>query len=269
VGHASGTCSSRVAARSRRKLLFARLQRPATRGGGSGVRGKLERAREPAPKVPVITAGHRRIAVALVGDTVCWWTGPHRAARAGVRGDPCRLAILGLEFAWARRWASQGQGALGTSRGVLQDGQQRAHRPARNRPCRRVPVSGYGGLVPFVVAVLGIRAARRELRALARGRCSAYGAVILSLLGAVALVLLLDAAGADARIGPCSPACFRRSRRCGRRCLLRRYATRSRCLVVAFRRLLAVRAPRAGAPRLLPEPYLGLRRNLTLVCAPC
>jgi hypothetical protein len=56
---------------------------------------------------------------------------------------------------------------------------------------------GYGGLVPFAAAVIGIVLLDGEMRALAARALLAYGAVILSFLGAVHWGLVLARPAAD------------------------------------------------------------------------
>jgi hypothetical protein len=125
-------------------------------------------------------------------------------------------------------------------------------------------VLGYGGLVPFVVAVLGIALLDGELRALAARALLAYGAVILSFLGAVHWGLLLERPVPDAPnrlLAGLLPALA------GWVALLLPVRYGLALLVVAFGAFWLYEHRVLGA-RLLPEPYLGLRRNLTLgVCA--
>jgi hypothetical protein len=123
---------------------------------------------------------------------------------------------------------------------------------------------GYGGLLPFVAAVLGIALLDGELRAFAARSLLAYGAVILSFLGAVHWGLLLARPVSDAPprlLAGVLPALA------GWVALLLPQRYGLALLVVAFGAFWLYEHRVLGA-RLLPESYLGLRRNLTLgVCA--
>lgn len=123
---------------------------------------------------------------------------------------------------------------------------------------------GYGGLVPFVAAVLGIALFDGELRALAARALLAYGAVILSFLGAVHWGLLLARPVADAPprlLAGVLPALA------GWVALLLPQRYGLALLVVAFGAFWLYEHRMLGE-KLLPASYLGLRRNLTLgVCS--
>lgn len=123
---------------------------------------------------------------------------------------------------------------------------------------------GYGGLVPFVAAVLGIAVLDGELRALAAQALRAYGAVILSFLGAVHWGLLLARPVPDAPIRLLAgvlPALA------GWVALLLPERYGLTLLVVAFGAFWLYEH-RVLCASLLPAPYLALRRNLTLgVCS--
>ena len=111
---------------------------------------------------------------------------------------------------------------------------------------------GYAGLVPFAAGALGIVLLGDELRVFAARAVVAYGAVILSFVGAVHWGLLLAAvlpsvAGWAALL------------------LVPRHGLA--LLVVSFGLFWLYEHRRLGA-RFLPAAYLVLRRNLTLaVCA--
>jgi hypothetical protein len=123
---------------------------------------------------------------------------------------------------------------------------------------------GYGGLVPFVAAVLGIALLEGEPRAFAARALLAYGAVILSFLGAVHWGLLLARPASDAPrrlLAGVLPALA------GWVALLLPQRYGLALLVVSFGAFWLYEHRMLGA-RLLPVPYLGLRRNLTLgVCS--
>jgi len=123
---------------------------------------------------------------------------------------------------------------------------------------------GYAGLLPFVACVLGMALLEGESRVLAVRALVAYGAVILSFLGAVHWGVLL-----------CQPEAAARARLvigvlpslAGWVALLlpERYALA--LLVVAFGGFWLYEHRVAGTA-LLPPGYLDLRRHLSLaVCA--
>lgn len=138
--------------------------------------------------------------------------------------------------------------------------------PARPDPSLPSGASalGYGGLVPFVAAVLGIALLDGDLQLFAARALRAYGAVILSFLGAVhwGLLLARPVSGTARRLlAGVLPALA------GWVALLLPERYGLALLVVAFGAFWLYEHRVLGA-RLLPEPYLGLRRNLTLgVCA--
>jgi len=119
---------------------------------------------------------------------------------------------------------------------------------------------GYGGLVPFAAAVLGVVLLDGEPRALASRALLAYGAVILSFLGAVHWGLVLAKPSSDS----------------GRRLLVGVLPSLAGwiALLLPARLGLALLIVAFGAfwlyehrvlgERFLPAPYLGLRRSLTL-----
>lgn len=123
---------------------------------------------------------------------------------------------------------------------------------------------GYGGLVPFVAAVLGIALLDGEPRAMAARALLAYGAVILSFLGAVHWGLLLARPSADAArrlLAGVLPSLA------GWIALLLPVRFGLTLLVVAFGALWLYEHRVLGV-KFLPEAYLVLRRNLTLgVCS--
>ena len=123
---------------------------------------------------------------------------------------------------------------------------------------------GYGGLVPFVAAVLGIALLDGEQRALAVRALLAYGAVILSFLGAVHWGLVLARPPADAArrlLAGVLPALA------GWVALLLPARFGLALLVVAFGAFWLYEHRVLGEKR-LPASYLGLRRSLTLgACA--
>ena len=123
---------------------------------------------------------------------------------------------------------------------------------------------GYGGLVPFVAAVLGIALLDGEPRAMAARALLAYGAVILSFLGAVHWGLLLARSLPDVPIRLLAGVLPSLA---GWIALLLPERHGLALLVVAFGAFWLYEHRMLGT-RLLPEPYLGLRRNLTLgVCS--
>jgi len=123
---------------------------------------------------------------------------------------------------------------------------------------------GYGGLVPFVAAVLGIALLEGEARAYAARALLAYGAVILSFLGAVHWGLLLTRSLPDVPVRLFAGVLPSLA---GWIALLLPERYGLALLVVAFGAFWLYEHRMLGA-RLLPEPYLALRRNLTLgVCA--
>jgi uncharacterized iron-regulated membrane protein len=123
---------------------------------------------------------------------------------------------------------------------------------------------GYAGLLPFIACVLAIAPLEGEARAFAVRALVAYGAVILSFLGAVHWGLLLrrPAAGAPVRLAiGVLPSLT------GWAALLlpERYALA--LLVVALGGFWLYEHRVVGTA-LLPPDYLKLRRSLTLaVCA--
>ena len=136
-----------------------------------------------------------------------------------------------------------------------------------NEPVRRdtslppgASALGFGGLVPFAAAVLGIVLLDGEQRALAVRALLAYGAVILSFLGAVHWGLVLARPPADA----------------ARRLLAGVLPSLAGwiALLLPTRFGLALLVVSLGAfwlyehrvlgEKLLPVGYLGLRRDLTL-----
>ena len=123
---------------------------------------------------------------------------------------------------------------------------------------------GYGGLVPFAAAVLGIVLLDGEHRALAVRALLAYGAVILAFLGAVHWGLVLARASADADrrllVGVLPSLA-------GWVALLLPARFGLALLVVAFGAFWLYEHRVLGEQR-LPPSYLVLRRNLTLgVCS--
>ncbi len=123
---------------------------------------------------------------------------------------------------------------------------------------------GYGGLVPFVAAVIGIALLDGEPRAFAARALLTYGAVILSFLGAVhwGLVLARPVPGAPRRLlAGVLPALA------GWVALLLPQRQGLALLVVAFGAFWLYEHRQLGAS-ILPDAYLGLRRNLTVgVCS--
>ena len=123
---------------------------------------------------------------------------------------------------------------------------------------------GYGGLLPFAAAVLGIVLLDGEMRALAVRALLAYGAVILSFLGAVHWGLVLARPPGDTArrlLGGVLPSLA------GWVALLLPARFGLALLVMAFGAFWLYEHRVLGA-RFLPGSYLGLRRNLTLgACA--
>jgi hypothetical protein len=136
------------------------------------------------------------------------------------------------------------------------------------RPAEPLPPGasalGYGGLVPFAAAVIGIVLLDGEMRALAARALLAYGAVILSFLGAVHWGLVLARPAADTArrlLGGVLPALA------GWVALLLSTRFGLALLVVAFGGFWLYEHRVLGAG-FLPLSYLGLRRDLTLgACA--
>jgi hypothetical protein len=119
---------------------------------------------------------------------------------------------------------------------------------------------GYAGLVPFAAAALGIALLDGELRALAVQALLAYGAVILSFLGAVHWGLVLARPSVDAArrlLGGVLPSLAAWI------ALLLPARFGLALLVLAFGTFWLYEH-RVLGERLLPAPYLGLRRSLTL-----
>lgn len=123
---------------------------------------------------------------------------------------------------------------------------------------------GYGGLLPFVAAVLGIALLDGDLRVFAVRALLAYGAVILSFLGAVHWGLLIERPASETPrrlFAGVLPALA------GWTALLLPQRHGLALLAVAFGAFWLYEHRVLGA-KLLPEAYLGLRRNLTLgVCS--
>jgi hypothetical protein len=123
---------------------------------------------------------------------------------------------------------------------------------------------GYGSLVPFAAAVIGIVLLDGEMRALAARALLAYGAVILSFLGAVHWGLVLARPAADTArrlLGGVLPALA------GWVALLLPTRFGLALLVIAFGAFWLYEHRVLGAG-FLPPSYLGLRRDLTLgACA--
>ena len=138
--------------------------------------------------------------------------------------------------------------------------------PARPNPSLPSGASalGYGGLVPFVATVLGIVLLEGELRVFAARALLAYGAMILSFLGAVHWGLLLARPVSDAPrrlLVGVLPALA------GWVALLLPERYGLALLVVAFAAFWLYEHRVLGATA-LPAPYLDLRRNLTVgVCS--
>ena len=124
---------------------------------------------------------------------------------------------------------------------------------------------GYAGLVPFVAGALGVALLDDGLRAFAARALVAYGAVILSFVGAVHWGLLLGR-GADARV-PARLLAGVLPSVAGWAALLLQPRHGLALLVASFG-VFWLYEHRAVGERLLPAAYLGLRRSLTLaVCA--
>jgi hypothetical protein len=123
---------------------------------------------------------------------------------------------------------------------------------------------GYAGLVPFAAGALGIVLLGDELRVFAARALVAYGAVILSFVGAVHWGLLLARPGAR---GPARLLAAVLPSVAGWAALLLVPRHGLALLVVSFGLFWLYEHRRLGA-RFLPVAYLVLRRNLTLaVCA--
>ncbi len=129
---------------------------------------------------------------------------------------------------------------------------------------RAVVTLGYAGLVPFVACVLGVALLDGEARELAARALVAYGAVILSVLGAVHWGLLLRSTGPAltlrlaAGVVPSLVAWV---------ALLLEERHALALLVVAFGGFWLYEH-RVVGNGLLPADYLRLRRGLSLaVCA--
>lgn len=123
---------------------------------------------------------------------------------------------------------------------------------------------GYGGLVPFAAAVIGIVLLDGEPRAWAVRALLAYGAVILSFLGAVHWGLVLARPSVDAArrlLAGVLPSLA------GWVALLLPARLGLALVVVAFGAFWLYEH-RVLGERFLPASYLGLRRDLTLgACA--
>jgi hypothetical protein len=123
---------------------------------------------------------------------------------------------------------------------------------------------GYAGLAPFVAGVLGITLLEGEPRQFAARALVAYGAVILSFLGAVhwGLLLQTESRGAQSRrIAAVLPSLAAWG------ALLLSSSRALALLTVAFG-VFWLYEHRVAGERLLPSGYLGLRRHLTVaVCA--
>jgi len=136
---------------------------------------------------------------------------------------------------------------------------------ATHRPLPpRLAALGYAGLLPFVACVLAIALLEGEARAFGVRALVAYGAVILSFLGAVHWGLLLRQPDAAA---PARLAIGVLPSLAGWVALLLpdRYALA--LLVVSFGGFWLYEH-RAVGPTFLPQGYLDLRRQLSLaVCA--
>lgn len=133
---------------------------------------------------------------------------------------------------------------------------------------RRLPPGfaalGYAGLVPFVAGVLGIVLLDGEAREFAVRALVAYGAVILSFLGAVHWGLLLREAGA---VSPARLAIGVLPSLLGWGALLLPDRHALALLVVAFGGFWLYEHRVVGTA-LLPAGYLDLRRHLSLAaCA--
>jgi hypothetical protein len=128
----------------------------------------------------------------------------------------------------------------------------------------RLTALGYAGLLPFVACVLAVALLEGEVRAFGVRALVAYGAVILSFLGAVHWGLLLRQSDAAA---PARLAIGVLPALAGWVALLLpdRYAL---ALLVAGFGGFWLYEHRAVGPTFLPPGYLDLRRQLSLaVCA--
>lgn len=123
---------------------------------------------------------------------------------------------------------------------------------------------GYSGLAPFVAGVLGIALLEGEPRQFAARALVAYGAVILSFLGAVhwGLLLQTETTGTQSRrLAAVLPALAAWG------ALLLSSSRGLALLAVAFG-VFWLYEHRVAGERLLPAGYLELRRQLTVaVCA--
>ncbi len=135
--------------------------------------------------------------------------------------------------------------------------------PATSSPSlpSSVPALGYAGLLPFAAATLGSVLLDGEHRALSLRALIAYGAVILSFLGAVHWGLALRAAGGEASralVVGVLPALA------GWVALLLPDRHALALLLVGFGAFWLYEHRVAGEA-LLPHDYLDLRRNLSLL----
>jgi len=127
-----------------------------------------------------------------------------------------------------------------------------------------VSLLGYAGLLPFVAGVMGIALLDGESRQFAARALVAYGAVILSFLGAVHWGLLLRATGPSGH-AQLSVAVLPSVAAWGALLLPERYGLAA--LAVAFG-LFWLYEHRVLGERVLSAPYLRLRRSLSLaVCS--
>jgi len=129
---------------------------------------------------------------------------------------------------------------------------------------RGVVTLGYAGLVPFVAGVLGIALLEGEPRLFAARALVAYGAVILSFLGAVHWGLLLHTQTKETQsrlLAAVLPSLAAWG------ALLLSSSHGLALLAVAFG-VFWLYEHRVAGERLLPPGYLELRRQLTVaVCA--
>lgn len=134
--------------------------------------------------------------------------------------------------------------------------------PARPDPSLPPGASalGYGGLVPFVAAVLGIALLDGEPRAMAARALLAYGAVILSFLGAVHWGFVLSRPSARA---PMLLALGVVPSLVGAVTLAMRPETALVTQMIAFGAMWLYEHRVVGED-LLGKPYLDLRRTLTI-----
>jgi hypothetical protein len=129
---------------------------------------------------------------------------------------------------------------------------------------RGVVTLGYAGLVPFVAGVLGIALLEGEPRLFAARALVAYGAVILSFLGAVHWGLLLHA---QTKETPSRLLAAAVPSLAAWGALLLSSSRGLALLAVAFG-VFWLYEHRVAGERLLPPGYLELRRQLTVaVCA--